>query len=252
MGSALARAAAKSERTEKLLLSNRTAEKALRLARELGGEQRDNRDVAEQAQFLFFAVKPQMLEGMLSGIRDVLQARQDRFVIVSMVAGKDLATLQTLLGTGTPIIRIMPNMPVIVGSGLSQYVFNEEVNEEEKDFFLKLMAPSGVLMQNEEHYMASVGGVTGCGPAFAAMFIEALADGAVVCGVSRKDAYVYAAEMMKGTADLYLKSGQHPGAIKDSVCSPAGLTIEGVRVLEEKGFRSALIEALIATYVKRF
>ncbi|MBP1530402.1 MAG: pyrroline-5-carboxylate reductase, partial [Erysipelotrichaceae bacterium] len=71
-------------------------------------------------------------------------------------------------------------------------------------------------------------------------------------GVSRKDAYVYAAEMMKGTADLYLKSGQHPGAIKDSVCSPAGLTIEGVRVLEEKGFRSALIEALIATYVKRF
>lgn len=251
MGGALATAASKSGLDIEILLANRHKEKAEALREQIGGTVTDNKTVAKEADYIFLGVKPQILETVYQDIKDVLEHRTDRYVIVSMIAGKELPFLKDMFGS-KPIIRIMPNMPVIVGSGLSQYVFNEEVNEEEKDFFLKLMAPSGVLMQNEEHYMASVGGVTGCGPAFAAMFIEALADGAVVCGVSRKDAYVYAAEMMKGTADLYLKSGQHPGAIKDSVCSPAGLTIEGVRVLEEKGFRSALIEALIATYVKRF
>ena len=252
MGSALARAAAKSERTEKLLLSNRTAEKALRLARELGGEQRDNRDVAEQAQFLFFAVKPQMLEGMLSGIRDVLQARQDRFVIVSMVAGKDLATLQTLLGTGTPIIRIMPNIPVEVGGGVTMMTASPEVTEEEKETLRALLAASGMVAELDEHLMDAATGVTGCGPAFAAMFAEALADGAVACGLPRKQAIAYAAQMMLGTAKLLLETGEHPGSLKDRVCSPGGSTIQGVRRLEERAFRSAVTDAVIATYEKKF
>ncbi len=251
MGGALARAAAKSGLDIRLLLANRTKEKAEKLAGEIGGEAVDNRTVAKEADYIFLGVKPQMLQGMFEGIEDVLKERKDDYVVVSMVAGKDLAFLKKMF-FGHPVIRIAPNMPVQVGSGLSQYIFSDDVSEEDREFFLKLMAPTGKLISNDEHYMAAVGGVTGCAPAFAAMFIEALGDAAVECGVSRKDAYMYAAEMMKGTADLYLKSGQHPGAIKDSVCSPAGLTIEGVRVLERRGFRSAIIEALIATYEKRF
>ena len=250
MGGALATAASKSGMDVRILLANRTREKAEKLAQEIGGEVCDNRTVAQEADYLFLGVKPQMLQGMFEGIRDVLEKRKDDYVIVSMIAGKDLAFLKEMFYQH-PIIRISPNMPVLVGSGLSQYIFSDDVSEEDRAFFLKLMEPTGMLISNDEHYMSAVGGVTGCAPAFVAMFIEALADGAVQCGVSRKDAYEYAAEMMKGTADLYLKSGQHPGAIKDSVCSPAGITIEGVRVLERMGFRSAVIEAMIATYEKR-
>ncbi len=250
MGGALASAASRSGMDIKILLSNRSREKAEKLAEQINGEVTDNATIAREAEYIFLGVKPQILQGMFEGIEDILKERKDNYVIVSMVAGKDLAFLKKMF-FDHPIIRISPNMPVLVGSGLSQYVFSDDVSKEDQEFFLKLMAPTGKLIPNDEHYMGAVSGVTGCGPAFAAMFIEALADGAVRCGVGRKDAYIYAAEMLKGTADLYLESGQHPGAIKDSVCSPAGLTIEGVRVLEKLGFRSAVIEALIATFEKR-
>ena len=143
MGGALARAAAKSKRTTRLLLSNRTAEKALRLAEELGGEAMSNREVAAQAEYLFFAVKPQFLNAMLDGIRDVLMTRQDRFVIVSMVAGKDLQTLRGLLGENTPIVRIMPNIPVQVGGGVTLVCPSEQVTGEELETLRELLAASG-------------------------------------------------------------------------------------------------------------
>lgn len=251
MGSALARAAAKSGRAERLLLANRSPDKAQRLARELGGEAVDNRSAAAEADVLFFGVKPQMLDGMLAGIRDVLEARRDRFVVVSMVAGRDLAALRAAL-PGVPVIRVMPNIPVAVGSGVSLFAASPEVMEEEKAFFCALLAASGLVSELPEPLMDAATGVTGCGPAFAAMFVEALSDGAVACGLPRAQALQYAAQMLKGTADMLLCGSEHPGVLKDRVCSPGGSTIQGVRALEESAFRAAVMNAVIASYEKEF
>lgn len=251
MGSALARAAAKSGRADRLLLANRSQEKARRLAEELGGEAVDNRTAAAEAEVLFLGVKPQHLEEMLAGIGDVLAARRDRFFVVSMVAGRELRALSSLLG-GAPVIRVMPNIPVAVGAGISLFAASPEVTEEEKAFFRELMAASGLVEELNEELMDAATGVTGCGPAFAAMFVEALADGAVKCGLPRAQAIRCAAQMMKGTAELLLETGEHPGALKDRVCSPAGSTIQGVRALEKSAFRSAVTEAVIASWEKEF
>lgn len=252
MGGSLARAAAKSARTEKLLLANRSPEKAIRLAEELNGEALSNQEAAARADYLFLAVKPQMLEGMLDGIRQTLEARKDRFVIVSMVAGKDLHTLRTLLGAERPIIRMMPNIPVQVGGGVTLYCASDQVTEEEKQTFCELMMASGMVTELDEHLLDAATGVTGCGPAFAAMFVEALADGAVACGLPRKQAIAYGAQMLLGTAKLLLETGEHPDSLKDRVCSPGGSTIQGVRKLEERAFRSAVTDAVIAAFEKEF
>ncbi len=251
MGGALARAAAKSGRAERLLLSNRSPEKALRLAEELGAEAVDNRRAAAESELLFLGVKPQMLEEMLDGIRDVLSARTDRFVIVSMCAGKDLRTLEELLGE-RPIIRIMPNIPVAVGGGVTLLCASKQVTAEDRALLRGLLGASGLLLELDERQMDAGSGVTGCGPAFAAMFVEALADGAVACGLPRPLALQCAAQMMKGTAELLLETGEHPAALKDRVCSPAGSTIQGVRILEENAFRAAVMNAVIAAFEKKF
>ena len=189
MGGALARAAAKSGLASELLLANRSPEKALRLAEELGGRQVSNQEAAERSEVLFLGVKPQMLD------------------TVSMMAGKDLATLQKLLGEDKPILRIMPNIPVCVGAGVTLYCGTETVTQADKALFRDLMASSGLVEELDEHLMEAASGVTGCGPAFAAMFVEALADGAVACGLPRKQAIAYAAQMLSGSAQMLLESG---------------------------------------------
>ena len=251
MGGALARAAAKSGVADTLLLANRSPEKAQRLAQELGGAAVSNREAARRAQVLFLGVKPHLLQGMLEGILDVLEAREDRILIVSMAAGKDLATLQEWLGE-RPILRIMPNIPASVGGGVTLYSGNALATDEDKRLLEALLAESGMVVELEESLIAAACGITGCGPAFAAMFVEALADGAVACGLPRKKALQYAAQMMLGTAKLLLETEEHPGSLKDRVCSPGGSTIQGVRTLEERAFRAAVTDAVIATVEKKF
>ena len=250
MGGALARAAAKSPLTERLLLANRTQEKAARLAEELGAEVCSNADAAREADVLFLAVKPQGLEAMVAGIRGELSARK-RVLIVSMVAGWTLEELTALLGAH-PVVRIMPNIPVAVGGGVTMLCASDAVTEQEKELVKELLAASGMVSELSEPLMEAASGVTGCGPAFAAMFVDALADGAVACGLPRKEAIAYAAQMMKGTAELLLQSGEHPAALRDRVCSPGGSTIQGVRKLEEGAFRAAVMNAVIATWEKEF
>ncbi len=249
MGGALARAAAQAVPGEKLLLANRTREKAERLAAALGAVAVDNHEAAARGDFLFLGVKPQMMEGMLAGIQDTLCHREKPCVLVSMAAGLSIAKVRRLAGVHWPVIRVMPNLPVAVGKGVMLYAA-DGVDEGTLAAFKAAMAGAGLLSAVPESQIDAGSVVAGCGPAFAAMLVEGLADGGVACGLPRAQAQSMAAQMLLGTAAMLLENDIHPGALKDAVCSPGGSTIQGVRALEEAGFRSAAMEAVIAAYEK--
>ena len=250
MGSALARAAARGGAWDEILLSNRSREKAERLAAEIGGTVTDNNGAAAGADFLLLGVEPAELPGVIAGIRETLDARADKPLVVSMAAGVTLASLRSWLGDGQPILRIMPNIPAAAGAGVILYSA-DGVPGGMLDAFLRGMAEAGTFVPMEEGRMKAATGVTGCGPAYAAVFAEALADGAVACGVPRAEAKRLAALTLLGTAKM-LADGTDPAALKDLVCSPGGSTIQGVRALENGGFRAAAMEAVIAAFEKKF
>lgn len=251
MGSAMAKAAYRSTMPEKIYLSNRTRAKAEKLAEEINGTVLTNTEVTKKADWIFLAVKPQMLNNILKEIKEPLQKRSGRYVLISLLAGKKLSELEDCFGR-VPIIRVAPNIPALVGSGITLFSANQYVTEQEKEDFIRLMTPSGIVEDVLESNMEYANGVMGCGPAFAAMFVEALSDGAVAYGLPRDKAIRYAAEMMKGTAEMLLQTEMHPAQLKDSVCSPGGSTIQGVRKLEENNFRAAVMDAVIATFEKKF
>lgn len=249
MGSAVARAVVKGAPEARVLLANRTPAKAEALANELGAQAADNETVARTCSLIFLGVKPKMMAGMLEGIAPILAARTDRFVLASMAAGLDAGRIQAMAGGAYPVICLMPNTPVAVGAGVVQY-YGLGTTQEELDAFQTLLSPAGLVDRIEPGQLNAASAVSGCGPAYCALFIEALADGAVACGLPRAKALAYAAQMVEGTARLMLETGSHPGVLKDGVCSPGGTTIQGVRALEARGFRSAAMEAVIAAYDK--
>ena len=250
MGGALARAACKGIPSDQVFLANRTPEKARALAEELGCFASDNLAIAEHADFIFLGVKPQMMADLLAEIGPVLAERQSRFLLVSMAAGLTVADIQRLAGGDYPVLRIMPNTPASIGEGMILYACGEGVAKAEEKAFLEAMAAAGRFAALPEHLMDAGSAVSGCGPAFVDLFLEALADGGVACGLPRAKAMEFAAQMVVGSAKLVLESGQHPGALKDAVCSPGGTTIQGVRALERAGFRGAVMEAVIAACEK--
>ena len=250
MGSAVARAAAKSGLAETILLANRTPAKAEALAAELpGAAVSTNEEIARTAQLIFLGVKPQMMELVLDPLERILKKREDRFVLATMAAGLTCGRIQDMLDMDCPVIRLMPNTPAAIGAGVVQYC-GQMVTMEELDDFAALMSPAGLVDPVPEGLIDAASAVSGCGPAFAYLFIEALADGGVACGLPRDKALSYAAQMLAGSARMVLEGGKHPGALKDAVCSPGGTTIQGVRALEEGGFRAAAMDAVIAAYEK--
>ena len=249
MGGAIARAVCKTLAPEQVLLANRTRAKAEALAAELGCRTATNEEVAACCGWIVLAVKPQMMAGVLEGLRPMLAARKDRFVLCTLAAGLSMARIREMAGGAYPVLRMMPNTPAAAGSGVIQYC-SEGVTPEEEAEFCRMLSGAGRLAPLDEGLIDAASCVSGCGPAWAYQFIEALADGGVACGLPRAKAQQYAAQMLLGSAKMVLESGQHPGALKDAVCSPGGSTIQGVRLLEERGFRGAVTDAVIAAYDK--
>lgn len=249
MGSALARAVCKSVGGEQVVITDLFMDKAQSVAAELGAQAADIQQVAGTCQRIFLGVKPQMMEGMLQSIAPILKERSDRYVLITMAAGLSCARIREMVGLPCPIIRVMPNTPAAIGQGVLQFC-GLDASPEELEGFRTMMAPAGLVDQVPEGLIDAASAVSGCGPAYVYLLIEALADGGVACGLPRDKAQSYAAQMVAGAAQMVLHSGQHPGALKDAVCSPGGTTIQGVRTLEERGFRAAAMDAVIAAYDK--
>ena len=251
MGGAVARAVCKGAGAENVWLANRTPAKAQALADALGCHVCGNRELANQCDFIFLGVKPQMMADLLDDLAPVLERRaEDRpFVLVSMAAGLSMQKIRMMAGSGYPVIRMMPNTPAALGAGMIQFC-HDDVEEAVLAAWLAAMAPAGRLDEIPESLMDAASCVSGCGPAWAYQFIEALADGGVAAGLPRAKAQEYAAQMLLGSARMVLETGRHPGELKDAVCSPGGSTIQGVRVLEERAFRGAVTDAVLAAFEK--
>lgn len=248
MGGALAKAAAKALDPKEILLADQMTEKAVALAGEIGCDTGDSKAVAEACAYIFLGVKPQVMAHMLSEIAPVLAARKDSFVLVSMAAGVAISEIRRMAGGDYPVIRIMPNIPVSVGGGVILYDTTENVSPESAAFFCENMRFAGLIDRLPEKLIDAGSALSGCGPAFVSLFVEALADGAVACGLPRNQAMAYAAKTLEGTAKMILETGMHPGQLKDAVCSPGGSTIMGVNALEQGGFRSNAMDAVISAY----
>lgn len=200
-----------------------------------------NVECANQSEVLFLAVKPQFYGSVLKNIKYVVKAEQ---ILVSIAPGITIESLKKSLGDDKRIVRAMPNTPALLGEGMTGVTYDKEIFTEEEQERLKAMFESfGRMEYVEERLMSAVVCASGSSPAYVYMFIEALADSVVRCGMPRDKAYSFAAQAVKGAAEMVLQTGKHPGQLKDEVCSPAGTTIEGVAALEEYGFRNAVLKA---------
>ena len=243
MGGAIARALAKA--TTDFAITDRSG-KAIALAAEIPCGYLSSAEIAQQCDRIFLGVKPHMMKDVLAPLKPILQERKP--LLITMAAGLTMAQIEEFAGGDIPVIRIMPNTPVSIGKGVTQYCCNSLVTQEQIRDLLADMRYSGIWDQLEERLIDAGSAISGSGPAYVYLFIEALADGAVACGIPRAKALEYAAATVIGAGELVLASGQHPGALKDAVCSPGGSTISGIRALENHGFRAAAMEAVIATY----
>ncbi len=200
-----------------------------------------NKEVVEKADVIVLSVKPQFYADVIHEIKDVIRADQ---IVITIAPGKTLAWLAEQFGKDVKLVRTMPNTPAMVGAGMTAACPNEHMTEEETAYVRTLLESFSRVEIVPERLMDTVVSVSGSSPAYVFMLIEAMADAAVSGGMPRTQAYQFAAQAVLGSAKMVLETGKHPGELKDMVCSPAGTTIEAVRVLEERGFRSAVFEAM--------
>lgn len=205
----------------------------------------DNQDTLEASEALLLAIKPQVLDRVISQL--LLENRQHHPLILSILAGVTLARLEAAF-PNFPVIRVMPNTPATVGAGMTAIAGGSQCEPHHLSLGKSLFAAVGDVVEVPESMMDAVTGLSGSGPAFVAMMIEALSDGGVAAGLPRAIAANLALQTVLGTAQLLKETGLHPAQLKDNVCSPGGTTIAGVRTLEKAGFRSAMIEAVNAAY----
>jgi len=247
MGSAIMDAVLTTVPHESVYISDANTKRVEALSKSNGTNAVDNNTIASVCDYVFLGVKPQMMGEMLLSLSPVLKSRNSRVVLVSMAAGLEIKTLKEMLQGEFPIIRIMPNLAVRVGEGMTLFdsvgVEESEINE-----FCNFMKNTGKLLHLPEHLIDAGCSVSGCGPAFVCLMIEAMSDAGVMCGLPRVTATTLATQTLLGTSKLISETETHPASLKDAVCSPGGSTIAGVEALENKGFRSAVINAVTASY----
>jgi pyrroline-5-carboxylate reductase len=257
MGSALMSGAAKIAGAANIGFTDADKSKAQALAKNLGAAvYNSNTEAAQKSGYIFLAVKPQVLAAVLEEIAPIILERLRAGsppVLVSMAAGWRIAKIQECIAGGDqtalpPVVRIMPNTPALISKGVIAMAPSPEVPAEKAVEIEKILGAAGMVDRLEEKYLNAVTGLSGSGPAFVYLFIEALADGGVKAGLPRDKALRYAAGTVFGAAAMVLETGKHPGELKDMVTSPAGTTIAGVAALEKGAFRGAVMEAVEAAW----
>lgn len=201
----------------------------------------DSVELVKKSDIIFLAIKPNIYSIVLKQIKEYVTEGK---IIISIAPGQTLESLEERLGKNIKIVRAMPNTPALVCEGMAAICKNSNVTAEELSFVKQLFESFGKAEEISEYLFDSVIGVSGSSPAYVFMFIEALADGAVIGGMPRDKAYKFAAQAVLGSAKMVLETGKHPGELKDMVCSPGGTTIEAVATLEKEGFRHAVIECV--------
>ena len=245
MGGAIATALSQS--TKDIVVTDRSG-KAAAMAERLGIAYGSASEIADTCDAIFLGVKPHMMKGCLLPLQEALRRRKP--LLITMAAGLEIRKIEEFAGGCLPVIRIMPNTPTAIGKGVIPYCQNERVSTEVVSAWLADMRFCGLLDPLEERLIDAASALSGSGPAYMYVLMEALADGAVACGLPREKAMNYAAMTMVGAAEMYLATHNHPGALKDAVCSPGGSTIAGIRELEKHGVRGAAIDCVMAAYHK--
>jgi len=249
MGFALMRGASNNTA---IFFTDAVFEKARQAAESLGAKALNtNLEAAQKGDFIFLAVKPQVMSHVLSEISGIMKDRLNEGfppVLVSMAAGWSIKKIQDTVGTKVPVVRVMPNTPAIIGKGMIAMSVSPEVSEEKNAELTGFLGSAGIVDHLNESYMDAATGLSGSGPAYVFIFIEALADGGVRAGLPRDIALRYAVQTVLGAASLAQETGKYPGELKDMVTSPGGTTIAGIAALEKGAFRGAVISAVEAAW----
>lgn len=198
------------------------------------------RELVDSADIIVMAVKPNIIESVIAKVKDDMANK----AVISIVAGYDYEKYNDLLLPSTRHLTIMPNTPALVLSGMTLFEKENSLLEAELDYATKMFSSIGEVVILPSYQMKAGGSISGCGPAFVYMFIEAMADGGVSLGLPREVAYKLASQTLIGSGMMQKETGLHPGVLKDQVCSPGGITIKGVETLEENGFRNAVFKAV--------
>ena len=237
MGASLAKAVLQAKTGAQILLANRSQAKVDAFIANFGGQASSNEEIFAEADVIFLGVKPAQFSDLLSQYQTILEKRES-LLLISMAAGLTLEKLASLL----------PNTPVAIGQGVISYAMSVNCRAEDSELFCQLLAKAGLLVELGDGLIDAATGLAGCGPAFVYLFIEALADAGVQIGLPREMALKMAAQTVVGAGQMVLESQQHPGVLKDQVCSPGGSTIAGVASLEEHAFRGTVMDAVHQSY----
>ena len=246
MGSSIIKGilSSKFEKSENINIFDLDKEKVNNLVKEYGvNAVNSEKELAENCNIIILSVKPHIIPIVLKNLSG--NVKKDT-IILTIAAGISISVIENALGEDKKVVRTMPNTPAQVLSGMTAVTFNKNIENSEKEIIFKLLNSFGKSVEIEEKLMHTYTGISGSLPAYVYMFMEALADGGVLCGMPRNKAYEIVAQTVAGSAKMLLETGKHPGQLKDEVCSPAGTTIEAVRVLENGNFRGNVIEAVVA------